>query len=654
MKPKTKLLIIALSLLFQAVPIGIGVAIGAVNNNYSTSVEEQQEVQTGLSLSETILEMNKGVKTSLTASVECDDTSFIYQWNSSDTTILTVAKDKELDTKCELSALSRGQATVSVNIIDKNKFKVIDSASCVVTVTDLSIQLSHSEVVISLADSNTATVTATGPEGKMVSWYSEDESIATVDNGVITAYKVGRVYIVAECGDIKEKVLVKVYNSLFSIQSEKSMVVNATDKLDVTGDYDGELVWSSSDSSVVEVNNEGVITAKKIGMSVIKLSAKDDDLSSECLVVVKDGEKEIVELESGKKATAASNPGKWYYLCESDLVTLNSIPTYDNGLITTDIKHVGKEDGTLSGNNFFYLRYQPDDVGDVIYKQTLYIYAEEAPLLAINGSEAQYKKGLNKIVMDFTSAAPKDQAPTQIKFKTACKYYIVADFEEISRIEKMTLSHSSHTLNLSTNKTVTLTATVPNQTNPTIEWVSSNSSVATVDNGVVTAVSKGNSMITATCGTFSATCMITVEDDGNVNETPLRTTNKAGVLESPGEWIYYVDGKSKLYSTPTIDENDNISLGIETIDTANKKYVFLRYQQEVVGTYNVTVTINYANTSSSVVDVTGGNQTTATTWTINNGDNSYNFTYTSDNSNPFQLKFYGVGYYNINVKFEAI
>lgn len=653
MKPKVKLLIIVLSLLFQAIPIGIGVAIGATDNNQSVSIEEPQDVQIGLSLSETTVEMNKGGNHKLVASVECDDSSLIYQWSSSDTNILSVTKNKESGNECELTALNRGQATVTVNIIDKNKFKVVDSASCEVSITDLSIQLSHKEVIISLAESNTATVTATGPEGETITWYSEDDTIATVNNGVITALKAGKVYIVAECGKIKEKVLVKIYDSLFSIEENKTMVVNTTYQMVVSGDYDGDLIWTSSDSSVAEVNADGLITAKKIGMSIIKLSAKDDDLSSECLLIVKNGESEAIELETGKKSTAASNPGKWFYLCESDLVTIASIPTYDNGLITADITHVGKEDGTLSGNNFFYLRYQPDDVGDVIYKQTLYVYAEEAPILAINGSEATYKKGLNKIVMDFTSAAPKDQAPAQIKFKTACKYYIVADFEEVSRIEKMTLSHTSYTLNLTTNKTVALTATVPNQTNPTIEWVSSNSEVASVSDGVVTALSKGNTMITATCGTFSATCMITVEGEQAENVTELKTTNKAGVLASPGEWFYYVDGKSKLYSKPTIDENGNISLGIETIDTANKKYVFLRYQQAVVGKYNVTVSINFAGANGSIIDVTGGDQTSATSWTVNGGDNTYSFTYTSDNTTPFQLKFFSVGYYNVNVKFES-
>ena len=47
---------------------------------------------------------------------------------------------------------------------------------------------------------------------------------------------------------------------------------------------------------------------------------------------------------------------------------------------------------------------------------------------------------------------------------------------------------------------------------PAITWTSSESGVATVENGVVTAVSAGTATITATAGELSATCEITVTD----------------------------------------------------------------------------------------------------------------------------------------------
>lgn len=63
------------------------------------------------------------------------------------------------------------------------------------------------------------------------------------------------------------------------------------------------------------------------------------------------------------------------------------------------------------------------------------------------------------------------------------------------------------------NQTVTLTATVePHDTTNAVTWSSSNSSVATVnENGVVTGVSQGTAIITATAGDKTASCMVTVD-----------------------------------------------------------------------------------------------------------------------------------------------
>ena len=49
--------------------------------------------------------------------------------------------------------------------------------------------------------------------------------------------------------------------------------------------------------------------------------------------------------------------------------------------------------------------------------------------------------------------------------------------------------------------------------NKTVTWSSSNNSVATVSNGKVTAVGKGEATITAKVGSFTATCKITVNAD---------------------------------------------------------------------------------------------------------------------------------------------
>ena len=84
-------------------------------------------------------------------------------------------------------------------------------------------------------------------------------------------------------------------------------------------------------------------------------------------------------------------------------------------------------------------------------------------------------------------------------------------------VENPKVAVSGVTLNQSTialdpGGTVNLTATVSpsNATDKTVNWTSSNSSVATVSGGTVTAVGAGTATITATAGGKTASCTVTV------------------------------------------------------------------------------------------------------------------------------------------------
>ena len=651
MKGILKTLLVCLIAIVLILPIGIGVWTGLSNSkeNINAGSSQNGEVEVGVSLSETELSCNIGVTKVLTATTLVNSDSYIYQWNTSDKKVATVKKDTESGKTCEVTTVGEGTVVITVNVIDKSQFKIVDSATCTVTVIDSNIQFSVSDVVISLDKGNTSTVTAKAPGTDAITWYSEDDSIATVENGVITAHKPGQVYIVAKSGSIEGKLLVKIYSSVFTLEDTKTVTAGSTTQIQIDGTVSDGAIWTSSDDKVVSVDQNGNITGLKVGMATIKVASVTDDLSSTCVVIVKGSGAEAFELASGKKAAAAANPKNWYFLCESNNVSVEYIPTMDNGLISVNITNIG-----TSGANFFYLRYQPDDAGDVIYKHTLYIYSGvDNAHIQINGKDTYLKAGYNRIEIDYTSSAPKAGDPYQIKFRSKGEFYVVPVFEEIGRIEKMTLSASSATLNTTDNKTITLTATVPGQNNPTIEWTSSNESVVTVVDGVITAVGPGSSMITAICGNYSATCLITVEGTTPVEGTELESGNKSATVASPGNWFYLTDGKSKVDSTPILDSDGNIRMSIINIDSEGKKYVYLRYQPQETKKYKVTITVDFTGTNGSVVDISGGD-TGATSFTLNNGTNTLEFEFTSNSSNPFQMKFYAIGGYVVNVTFVEV
>ena len=76
----------------------------------------------------------------------------------------------------------------------------------------------------------------------------------------------------------------------------------------------------------------------------------------------------------------------------------------------------------------------------------------------------------------------------------------------------ISVSPSTLTIN-SLSQTYTITPTLtPANTTDTVSWQSSDTDVATVVNGVVTATGIGTATITATCGNQSATCSVSVED----------------------------------------------------------------------------------------------------------------------------------------------
>ena len=77
-------------------------------------------------------------------------------------------------------------------------------------------------------------------------------------------------------------------------------------------------------------------------------------------------------------------------------------------------------------------------------------------------------------------------------------------------VESVELDKTEVTITEGENTTLTATVKPDDATDPVVTWESNNPEVATVEDGVVTAVKEGTAVITAKAGEKEATCAVTV------------------------------------------------------------------------------------------------------------------------------------------------
>ncbi len=167
----------------------------------------------------------------------------------------------------------------------------------------------------------------------------------------------------------------------------------------------------------------------------------------------------------------------------------------------------------------------------------------------------------------------------------------------------VTLNKTTTSLTIGQTETLTATVAPANATDQTVTWSSSNTAVATVANGVVTAVAAGtaNITVTTTDGSKTATCAVTVTTG---TTPPPATVAVTGVT------------LNKTTTSLTVGQTETLTATVAPANATDQTVTWSSSNTAVATVANGVVTAVAAGTANITVTTTDGNKTATCAVTV--------------------------------------
>lgn len=501
---------------------------------------------TGISLSETTVELKPGETHQLTATVLPQNASNAeVTWYSDKESVATVSQSGLV------TGVGPGETTVHAVTTDGGKM-----ASCLVKVGTpvKGITLSVSSKTLYVGDPSldiSAALTPANATDKSLEWSSSDPEVASIAPGaalhaVIKPLKPGKTTITATTKDggftaSCEETVKRHVSGVSLNKASLTLYVGETESLAATvapeDASDKSVAWSSGNSAVASVSN-GKVTANKPGSAVIKVVTNDLSKEAACTVTVKRhaesvelSQKEIkLYLGENRSLTAtvlpsdASDKNVTWSSSNPNVATVSTAGNVVSKSIGTTVITVKTADGGHQAScHVTVLEPVVYATSLILAPQTLSMNIDESSSLTLqmlpaNANEALVWESDNesvaKVVNGDVTAVGVGVAKIKVKGKNVTSNEVTVTVIDKFAVTGVKLNEPEKSLQVGDSFILTATVLPEDARDKTVTWSSDKESVATVKDGVVTAVSPGTAIIkvTAGAGAFSATCSVTVEE----------------------------------------------------------------------------------------------------------------------------------------------
>ncbi|SEF83043.1 Ig-like domain-containing protein [Paenibacillus sp. UNC499MF] len=382
-----------------------------------------------------------------------DDITARADWTSSNENIVSVVKGK-------LFANATGEVTVTAKYGTKTVSVVVDvdvPKRLEAEKEPLFLQTGKEEQIVLWATYADDTKEDVADEAK---WSVDNEAVVSVTDGKVTARKAGEANVTATYGGktVTVKVSVDIPNTIkastktvnFQVGSYEKVTLNAIYSDGKVEDVTDKADWTSSAADIAEVR-KGVITG--VGTGAATVTAKYGTRTA------------VVQVSVGVLKTLTTGSKTTISLKKAGTQVLDLTATYTDGT---------KEDVT-----------------------------KEAAWTSSNEKAATVDAGLVTAVASGETTVTATFNNKTVTFKI-----------QVDMADKLTANPSFLNFDLGENKLITLTSTdgsgTPKDVTKEAEWTSSSAAVATVDNGLVTPVSRGKATITAKYGGKTVTIPVEI------------------------------------------------------------------------------------------------------------------------------------------------
>lgn len=406
-------------------------------------------------------------------------------WSTSNSSVATVADGL-------ITAVGAGEATITVTTVDGGK-----TATCAVTVSAVVVPVTGIKIdqgaTAEVEEGNTITLTATvQPENatdKTVTWSSSNDAIATVANGVVTGVTPGEAVITAKAGDKTATCTVTVNSAIPAYEAvDLGLSVKWANKNlgaefpEDAGDY---YAWGELETKpVYSWNSYKFLTAE--GGYISKYTMDAWEAATVDYLTLLEEEDDVAHKILGDKWRLPT-PAEW-----NELHNHTNRQNSQNGMYAK-----------ASNGNSIFLPY-----GGMYY-------SNDGAELYLKGREGFYWTSSLGNINSYARCAwlAGGDINMSIFIVRSAGLSIRAVYGERPPVPVGGIELDPTTKELKPGEQFTIIATVlpESAADKTISWSSSDETIATVANGVVTGVAPGEAVITAKAGDKTVTCTVTVK-----------------------------------------------------------------------------------------------------------------------------------------------